>query len=52
MVIAVRGGKAYLYGEEADELADSGKPSLVEPRADSTRRRKTTLQDQPTLFDL
>ncbi len=48
----IRRAREILSNLEADELTDSGKPSLVEPRADPARRRKKeAMNDQPTLFD-
>lgn len=44
--------REILSNLEADELADSGRPALVEPRSDPVRRRKRdALKDHPTLFD-
>ncbi len=43
--------REILSNLEADELADSGKPSLIEPRSESTRKRKPTDDHQPTLFN-
>lgn len=48
----IRRAREILSNLEADELSDSGKPSLVEPRADPARHRKRdALKDHPTLFD-
>lgn len=49
----LRRAREILSNLEADELADSGVPSLVEPHApESTRKRKASDTQQPTLFDL
>ena len=49
----LRRAREILSNLEADELADSGVPSLVEPHApESTRKRKAASTQQPTLFDL
>ena len=43
--------REILSNLEADELADSGKPALLEPRSDPARRRKPIDDNQPTLFN-